>query len=93
MTAYHGSPNHAAARPSGGGQAAAQSAPRPDAPVWEKVPWSNWHRWVGLDLRRAHTRTVRNGIAWWEYGNSKTVARNVLSSLYERNTDALGREI
>lgn len=76
QTAVKGVANH-------GMGAATQSAPRPDAPVWEKVSWWNWHRWFGLDLRRSHSRAVRNGITWWEYGNSKKVARNVLSSLYD----------
>lgn len=68
--------------------------PRPDKPAWEKTPWWNWHRWFGLDLRRPHggvgwtqhhslTGRMRHGGQWWEYGNSKKVARNVLSSLYE----------
>lgn len=52
------------------------------AEPWEKVPRWDWHRWFGLDLRRPHRRGIRNGIKWWEYGNSKKVARNVLSSMY-----------
>jgi hypothetical protein len=70
-------------------------SPRYDAPVWEQTPWWNWHRLFGLDLRRPQAGVGwSKGLAWdkslmsrhgqwWEYGNSKKVARNVLSSLYD----------
>jgi hypothetical protein len=71
-------------RHSGGIGAATQQAPRPDAP-WEKTPWWNYHRWFGLDLRRWVDNTGRPDLVspWWHYGNSKKVARNVLSSMYD----------
>lgn len=86
MSAYKG--------PYGEDAQAAGMSPRYDAPVWEQTPWWNWHRLFGLDLRRpqagvgwtkglAWNKTMmrRHG-QWWEYGNSKKMARNVLSSLY-----------
>lgn len=81
QTVVKGVANHGM---TGAGQPATSQSPRPDAPVWEKVSWSDWHRWFGLDLRRPHPRHPMNGIKWWEYGSSKKVARNVLSRMYDR---------
>jgi hypothetical protein len=59
-------------------------------PIIDPGPWelhSNWRRWFGWDIRRAiYDNTFHNGGWccgwWWQYGRSKTVAREMLHRAY-----------